>query len=416
MNFIQLKSNLEIAWDSLKQHKSRNILTGFGVAWGIFILIILVAAGQGLQEGIMRIFGNYAQNSLWVYGGYIETGMGKKKQILFDRNLIENLQRVYPEIKAISAQKSFPGHLISNDLFSGVFNLTATDIDYFSIKLLKLSSGRTFNKLDKMNNRKVAVIGEHVAEELFPNESSIGKFIQIKGTWFKVIGQLKQGSLFDQMEQRKVFIPFQCLRESIISQPTFSEVGLVLDEHQNIDKFEDFLKNYLSRRYLFSPSDKKALYIFNRKDQIKSFKTLFAGLHIFLWSIGISLLITGMVGISNTMIIVVQERTKEIGIRKAMGAKAKQVLFMILTESIAITLISGIIGLLVGILLSALINLLIAPSSDDTNHLIQGFSINLSVAFSAITVLILSGSIAGLFPARKAAEITPVEAINHETV
>lgn len=411
----QLKLNLDMARHSLQQHQTRNMLTGFGVAWGIFILIILVGAGQGLQEGVMRIFGNYAQNSLWFYGGYTESGNGTRKPVVFDYSLIADLKQVFPEIEAISAEKSISGLLVGTDRHSAMFNVTATDVDYFSIKLLGLSAGRSFNVLDKEMGRKVAIIGERVAEELFPNEPALGKFIQIRGAWFMIIGQLRPGSVFEQGDQGKVFIPFQSLRETIHPDGTFSEVGMVLAPQADLSYFETAIKNYLARRYHFSPTDTQAMYVFNRKEQVKAFNSLFGAIQAFLWAIGISLLLTGMVGISNTMIIVVKERTKEIGIRKSLGAKGRQVLFMILTESVAITLLAGIVGLLLGMLFVFLVNLFLGASPDDNSVVIQGMSVNFSIAAAAIIILILSGGLAGWFPARKAAGITPVEAMNYET-
>nr|WP_321453379.1 ABC transporter permease [uncultured Carboxylicivirga sp.] len=413
--FLRLKVNLLIAFDSMKQHPTRNVLTGLGVAWGVLVLILLVAAGQGLQEGVMRLFGNYAQNSLWYYGGYTETGNGNRKPVVFQYDLLNDLRILFPEISALTVEKSRMGENVVSDHHSGRFSITACDIDYFSIKLLKLDQGRFFNPVDEYSGRQIAVIGERVAEELFNSESAIGHFIQINGSWFKVVGQLKKGSFFDQSEQNKIFIPFGSYCQSVDPDHSFSEMGLVVQDNADVNGIEKAIGQYLGRRYGFDPQVKKSLYVFNRKEQVKSFKALFGGIQLFLWIVGLSMLLTGMIGISNTLFMVVKERTKEIGIRKSVGAKSRQILSMILVESVSITLLSGLVGLFFGGVISFVVNWVLTPSGEDDVRIIEGLSLNITIALITICVLVITGSLAGLFPARKAANISPVEAINYET-
>lgn len=409
-----LQLNLLLATNSIQQHRTRNILTGFGVAWGIMILILLVGAGQGLQEGIMRIFGNYAQNSFWYYAGSVDSKTENKRTIQFDQKLMDDLRKAFPAITAISPQRTTAALVVNNQANSASYPVIGVGVDYFSIRLLTIENGRPFNPWDEQQKRRVAIIGEQVAEEMFSKGVAVGEYLQITGAWFKVIGVIKKGSLFDQAEQKKVFIPYTSMRESLNAEDTFTEFGIVVRNESMAKKYEKSICRYLARRYNYAQDDKKALYVFNRKEQIKSFNSLFGSLKAFLWAIGLSLLLTGMIGISNTMIIVVQERTKEIGIRKALGAKSKQILAMILTESMLITLLSGFVGLLLGVFLSFLLNLILFTTTDQENAIVQGVVVNISLAIGAIITLVITGSLAGLYPARKAADITPIEAINYE--
>ena len=412
---LDIQLNLLLAIESIKQHQSRNILTGFGVAWGVMILILLVGAGQGLQDGVMRIFGNYAQNSLWFYAGMADSESVNKRPILFDSRLIDDIYTAFPDITVISPQKSTSALVVNSNGNSSNYTISGVGAQYFSIKLLTINHGRLFNPWDEKQNRKVAIIGSRAAEEIFGNTNALGQYIKITDTWFMITGVLKKGSLFDQAEQKKIFIPISTMCQTIDYEDKFTEFGIVTTSECTAASYEKSINSYLARRYNYVPEDTKAMYVFNRKEQVKSFNSLFGTIKVFLWAIGLSLLLTGMLGICNTMIIVVKERAKEIGIRKALGAKSSQVLSMILTESVLITLIAGIIGMLLGMFISFLINITLFDSTDADSSIVQGVVVNISLAMGAIITLVISGSLAGLYPARKAADITPVEAINHES-
>jgi putative ABC transport system permease protein len=415
--FSRFNENISESWDSLKQHRTRNILTGFGVAWGILILIVLLGAGEGLQNGMMKFFGNYAQNSIWFYGGTtseVHEGQTEGKTIKFDSELVADFSRVFPEIDEISPEKISGSVLAQNKHQTARAQLYGVNPGYFSIKLLKTEQGRILNRSDYSLMRKVAVIGDKLAEEIFQTASPIGAFVEANGTWFKVVGVLKSGSMFSQGFRSSIIISMPLYQESMSSDPIFDTFGLTLKKGTNTARTKEKMKQYLARRLNFSAEDNRALFIADLEEQVESFNKLFAAVKLFLWFLGASLLISGVVGISNIMFIVVKERTREIGIRKALGATPQSILGLIITESLVVTGLSGLLGMLLGMGIIQLINGLINSSADDKEQLIESININIPIALIAIITIVLAGSIAGLFPARKAADVKPVEAINQD--
>jgi len=410
-------NQLEDIIHSLKQNKLRNILTGFGVAWGIFILVILLGAGNGFQTGIMKLFGSFAQNSLWVYGGQsssVEIGMTEGKLILFNEEDVNIIGKRFTEIESISPETTIPRSIVSFKENFGAYTIKGISEDYFKIKILDIDHGRTFNKLDNSEKRKVAIISNKIKKVLFKQNNAVGQFINISGTWFKVIGVLDEGNIFTQSEQNAIFIPFNSVKENYNIGNEFNTFGFTLKSGVNTKDFEIKLKKILANRIGFDRFDEKALFVLNFDEQIKSFDKLFNGIKAFLFFIGVCLLLSGIIGIGNIMLIVVKERTKEIGIRKAIGAKSNSIIMMILSESVVITFIAGLVGLLLGIGVTNLVNLIITQFYDKEDVLISNFGINIPIALLSMFLIVVSGCLAGLYPAKKAAEIMPVVAINHE--
>ncbi len=408
---------IEEIFHSLKQHKLRNVLTGFGVAWGVFILVLLLSAGDGLQKGVMKLFGGFAQNSLWIYGGQsstIEIGMTAGKSIIFTEKETELLEQRYQEIEAISPEVSLTNSIVSFEENYGVYSIKGIGEDYFRIKILGVEQGRCFNYYDNIEKRNVVVIGSRVKDIVFKESEAVGQFVNIAGAWFKVVGVLNEGTLFNQNQQDAVYIPFNTMKSVFNQGNEFTVFGLTLKQGTRTKGFEKKIKKYLANRIKFDESDKKALFIMNFDEQIKTFDKLFKGLKVFLGFIGVCLLLSGIIGIGNIMLIVVRERTREIGIRKAVGAKSKAIIMMILSESVAITFIAGLVGLLLGVGVTSLVNLVMSRVYANEDVLISSFNINFSVAITAMFLIIISGCIAGLYPARKAAEIMPVVALNYE--
>ncbi|MDF1550896.1 MAG: ABC transporter permease [Bacteroidales bacterium] len=409
--------NLRESVFSIRQNSLRNLLTGFGVAWGTFILVMLLGAGNGLQMGIMRIFGNFAQNSLWVYGGMTSNtraGAIEGRKIAFSLSEIDNLKTIFTEISLISPELDAGSHLVASQGSDGIYGLKGIDLDYFAIKVTKLKEGRFFNYPDKIYRRRCAIVGEKVADELFgKKQKGIGQMIEINNQWFTVVGILKSGLFSGMGTERQIYLPIQTMQAVLTGAGNIGNFGLVLRPGIDAAKFEKMLKSWLSRKLHFDKEDNKALFVFNQQEQIKAFSSLFGAVNAFLWFLGIALLISGMVGIGNIMLVVVKERTKEIGIRKAIGAKNKHIMQMIITESFLITLMSGIMGLFIGFMLIVLINgLFFSHTAED--DIFMGFNFETGIGFLAIFSLVVAGIIAGAFPARKAANIQPIEALNYD--
>jgi putative ABC transport system permease protein len=404
---------------SLKHNKIRSLLAGFGVAWGIFILILLLGTGKGFQEGILKLFGSFAKNSFWVYGGQVAENKTANtpflKQVLFTVDDVENIKKRFTAIDAISPELNYNGPLLVNSQFNkGYFQLRGVWSDYFKVKNIKPVEGRLLNILDNMNNCRVALIGKQMADVLFPHSSPVNQFINIGGAFFKVVGVIQKGSLFMQGEQNMVYMPYNTFTDCFYKGLEFNAFMLTLVPSANAIDFQKTLTGYLARKYGFDSNDKSALYILNTEEQVQAFNKLFKGIDIFLWCIGLSLLLSGIVGISNIMLVIVKERTFEIGIRKAIGAKSGNILGMIISESVIVTSLAGVVGMVMGILFVWLLNWVVASFFTDAGTLFTKAGIDFPIIIFSLFLLVVTGILAGLFPAKKAAEIAPIEAIRYE--
>lgn len=408
---------IEEIWHSLKEHRKRNILTGFGVSWGIFILVLLVGAGNGLQKGVMVLFQDYTQNSFWVYGGKTslsKPGQNPNRLISFKQQEIEILKEWYPEIEHTSPELKYNGKLLHSKTKSyHRFECYGIKSDYFNIKTYNKSQGRFFNPLDDEQNRNIAIIGQDIAEGLFDHKNVVGKYFCIDGIWFQIVGVLAEKSLFSN-NKRHIYIPFGTLQNHFFANKNINCFALSLKPENSARKFEKSIKNYLSKNYQFDIEDKNAIYINNVQSNAKSIKGLFKTINGFLWLVGFCMLLSGIVGVSNIMLVVVKERTQEIGIRKAIGAPPKSILYMILNESIIITFISGVTGLFAATIIVNLINLIIGDIISDSNSIFKGLDVNIPIAIGAILTLVIAGAIAGVYPARKAASVLPIKAISSD--
>lgn len=403
-------------FNSIRQNKIRTILAGFGVAWGIFILVILLGVGQGFQNGVMGMFDIFAQKSMYIYGNRTSKkfkNMKEGMEVLFDKEYLHTLHERYAAIEAISPEIMLPNIGVAYKEKNSFATITGVEADYFHIKLLQpKSGGRLFNALDILQGRDVVIIGEGIEQTLFGKRNSLGCNLNIEGTMYKIIGVLKSDNLFSIQERNSVYIPFGSFSRNLNKDARFSSFCMMLKPRANTREFETELKNYIAYKSGFDIEDAQAIFIANIEAQTSSFESLFNGLKILIWGIGICFLLSGIVGICNIMLIIVKERTNEIGIRKAVGALPTTIINLVLSEAVTITMLAGVIGIMLGTGVLYLIDLAI-ESMADTSVMAQT-SINIPVVIFALFVLVLSGIIAGLFPAIKAAQITPVDAIRYE--
>ena len=402
---------------SIQHNKARSILAGFGVAWGIFILILLLGAGKGFQDGINAIFNVFAQKSMVLSSGSISKtikGNNEGKVILFDQKFVESLSsRFEDNIEAISPEVSYNGNsFIINGKNGGQFQIKGVSSEYFAIKKVKTKEGRLINLADDLNSRRNIIIGKQVSERLFSKSNPIGQFLNIKGVYFKIVGVLESGSIITKGDEDVIFLAYNTFTGYFNQGKAYNTLNILLKNTSNTSKIEDQLREYISMKYNFSKDDYSALYIMNFETQVKAFNQLFSTIDYFLWFIGICLMLSGMVGISNIMLVIVKERTSEIGIRKAIGATSSSVLLLILSESVIITFIAGIIGMILGFVFLFIINYILSAFMPES--LISHISVNLSVIILALVFIITAGMLAGLYPAKKAADTMPIEAIRHE--
>ncbi len=400
-------------YSTIQKNKLRTVLTGFSVAWGIFMLVLLLGSGTGIENGVKNEFRNVATNSIWVHPGQTSKpykGLQPGRQIEFTNTDYDEIKANLDGVEHITARYYlWNTNLITYKKEYGAFNIIAFHPDHKFLENTILKEGRLINELDISRARKVATIGTLVKEQLFKDEPAVGKFITINGVLFKVIGvHFDDGR---EMHLRLIYLPVSTAQKVFGGGNKIHAVLLTignagLEQGQAMEKA---VRTKMARRHHFSPDDPKALRIFNTVERFQKFINLFGGIRIFIWIIGIGTIIAGIVGISNIMLISVKERTREIGIRKALGATPNSILGLILSEAVLITAVSGYLGLVVGVAVIELASAYL-PKLD----LFQHPEVDFRVAIGALVLLVISGTIAGFVPARRAASILPVEALRDE--
>jgi len=395
--------------ESIKNHKSKSFIAGVTVSWGLILLILLVGTGQGLEKGIAKLFSDYTIKTVEVYGNEAsisDLSVSKGDLITFNNQDIYTITKSFDEIEHIS-----PILRINVDKVASYkkqlrrFSLVGVNDEYFKIKTLTLKNGRFFNHSDSDN--KVIVIGEKIAESLFNNAKCIGQLIFIKGIGYTVIGVVAKGNLFSN-DSSSIFMPYN-IASAFIGAVGFNDFILSVTSQTDITEFKKMLNAYLAIQKGFNSKDKQAIIFDSVEESLKTFNTLFKSINIFLWFVSISFLVSGMLSIFNVMTIIVKDRTGEFGIRKALGATPISIQKMVLLEALIITIISGVLGLLIGYLIIIMTNLYININSNHEPFLT--IEINFPIVFGALLLLILTGCIAGIVPARKASNIMPVEAL-----
>jgi putative ABC transport system permease protein len=363
----------------------------------------------------MNLFSVFAQKSLYVYGDRTSEkhkNIKEGQEIRFDEKYLDLLKNRFSEIESVSPETSTLA-LVQNEAKNGTFRITGVNEDYMKIKILNVKDGgRLFNRADVANERNVAIIGENTETVLFGKKTALEKHINISGTFFRVVGVLENDNIFSASEINSIYVPYSSYTKTINSAAKFNAFCLCLEQNADSKKFEETMRNYIAHQSRFSVDDKQALYIANFETQTSAFESLFKGLRMFIWAVGICFLISGIVGISNIMFVIVKERTNEIGIRLAVGALPASIISLVLLESVFITTVSGLIGLAFGKGILMFINWILTMTENDT--FLKQTTFDAGTSLTALFVLVIAGVIAGAFPAIKASTIEPVEAIRYE--
>ena len=399
-------------YSTIRKNKLRTFLTGFSVAWGIFMLIVLLGSGYGLENGVRKEFEDDATNTLWVNQGV--TSMAYKgykpgRFIRFTNEDYDNTKKV-EDVEYISGRFTiWENNTLSYKNEFGSFDIFCTHPDYGVVESLTPIKGRFLNSIDVEETRKVTSIGKLVDEALFKGEDPLGKYIKVAGIPFKVVG------VFDDpggdRDLSRIYIPISTAQMVFNRGNRLGTMSMTIGDAsvKRSKEMEEEIRNELAQRHNFNPEDQRAIHIWNNMEQYMQFMTLFANIRLFIWVIGMGTIIAGIVGVSNIMMIVVKERTKEIGIRKSMGATPGSIVSLILQESILITAFAGYVGLVLGVGLLELVSKNLPATEYFSNP-----EVNISVALGATGILVLAGAIAGFVPARKASAVKPVIALRDE--
>jgi putative ABC transport system permease protein len=406
MSVDGLRETLEV----LRRNKLRTSLTALSVAWGIFMLVLLLAAGNGLRHGVEYDFRDEATNSIWVRSAKTSVpfrGQGPGRPVNLDDGDIEALMREVPDIEYMTGRYYVRGPLpVSRGNASATFDVRGCHPDHQFLERTIILSGRFIDELDIRSRRKVAVIGPTVTKALFGNEDPLGQEINIRGVNYTVVGEYDdQGG---EGELRRIYIPITTAQlvyhgQNRVHHIMFTTGGAGLDESAAMAKQS---RDILGQRHAVSPSDRRALVVTNNLLQFRKLMDIFDWIRSFVWMVGLGTLFAGIVGVSNIMIISVQERTLEIGIRKAIGASPASIITMILSEAVLITSVAGYTGLTAGIGCVELFRHYLPQ-----NEYIRDPSVDVRVGLIAIALLVLTGGLAGILPARKAARVRPVVAM-----
>lgn len=398
-------------FETIRKNKLRTILTGFSVSWGIFMLIILLGSGNGLQNGVLNQFQADAVNSLWIYSGRTSmpfNGMKAGRRIQFTNEDYQKTKDSGLDVDKISSRYSiFRNSQISYKTEFVNYNIIAVHPDTETLESTSNLKGRFLNDIDVKNFRKVVAISTVVEEALFKREEPIGKYVKINGIPFQVIGVFTD---YSERDLQRVYVPISTAQKVFNGANRISNMSFTTNtpDIESLQAMEQQLRKSFASRHKFDLTDRRAMWINNNMENYQRTMALFSGIRIFVWIIGVFTIIAGIVGVSNIMIIVVRERTKEIGIRKALGATPSSIVSLVLLESVLITSTAGYIGLVLGVILLEVL----APHTQI--EFFMNPSVDLSVGIQATLVLVFAGLLAGFFPAWKAAKVMPIEALAHE--
>jgi len=402
---------------TIQKNKLRTFLTAFGVFWGIFMLVLLLGAGNGMQNGVEKDFGNQANNSLWIWEGKTtmpHQGFKPGREIRFTEGDVAALQREIEGAEFVATRNRLRGEYTLNyKEKNGSFQVFGSNGEFFKINGEEFIKGRSINLFDIEKKRKIVVIGDRVREVLFGDSiQAIGEYIEIKGIHFRVVGIFKIDGGNGRREER-AYIPFSTYQNTFNPKKTIDLLGIMVKDGYQANDVEKDVRKVLAQRHHFSAEDIQALGLNNNQEDFERFQGLFKGIRMFVWVVGVGTLIAGIVGVSNIMLIIVKERTREIGVRKALGATPWSIISLIIQESVVITAVAGYTGLFVGVALVEGINILLKTFEIEGDFFANP-EVNFTVAMSATITLIITGTLAGLIPATKAARINPVEALRDE--
>ena len=409
--------------EALSSNWFRTALTAFGVIWGIFILVILLAAGKGLENGVKADFGDIATNTMFMWTQTISKpykGLPKGRRFRYRIGDVQAIKDNVPHMRFVSPRNQLGGfggnNNVTRGLNTGAYNVYGDYPEIIQQEPMDITGGRFINYGDIQEKRKVAVIGEGVVSELYEKgEDPIGTYIKISGVNFVVVGTYKkksQGGGDNEESQKQIYTPFTAFGQAFNQGDRVGWMAITAEDGHSITQLKEQVFDVIKERHTIHPEDDRAIGNFDLYEQYSRIEGLFFALKLIAYFVGSLVLISGIIGISNIMLIVVKERTKEIGIRRAIGASPWSIRGQVLLESIFLTIISGMMGISFGAFVIYLINM--ALDATGPVDMFANPSVDINVVMIALTILIVSGLLAGLIPAQNAIKVKPVDALRTE--
>lgn len=410
--------------EALTANVFRTTLTAFGVFWGIFILVILLAASTGLENGVKKGFSGMATNTMFMWTQATSKaykGLPQSRQYNFKNADVTALKENFPDLKYVSPRNQLGGFEGSNNVIrgtkTGAYNIFGDYPELVYQESMDIVEGRFINHGDINGKRKIAVIGQGVIDEMYQKgEEVIGSYIKINGVNFMVVGIYKSKRNNNgnaESAQKNIFVPFSTFQQAFNRNDIVGWMAITAKDGASITELKPGIFDFLKARHSISPDDERAIGHFDLYAEFSKVMGLFTILKFIAYFVGTLVLLSGVIGISNIMLIVVKERTKEIGIRRAIGASPRAIRTQILTESIFLTIIAGMAGIAMATGLLAILNMVLDSMPSD-GMMFANPSVDLGVVFIALLILVGSGLLAGFIPAQIAISIKPVDALRTE--
>jgi putative ABC transport system permease protein len=412
-------------WHALAKNKVRSLLTAFGVFWGIFMLIVMAGASNGLKNGIVEGVAKFATNSCFMWSGQTGEpykGFKRGRQWNMDSDDLTFILANVPEVEYISP-KNFGSNMNSgpntiHGLKSGAYNIKGDYPAYIKIDPYTTLQGRWINDMDILEKRKVCVIGQKVYEQMFEaKENPLGVYLKISGVYYQVIGVIRPETQINinGRAEESIFLPFTTMQQTYNMGNMVHFLAITAKKGIPVSVVEEKVKNIIKKRHSIAPTDVQALNSVNIEEQFKQISGLFLAIGVLTWIVGIGTLMAGVIGVSNIMLVIVKERTKEIGVQRALGASPRTIITQIMLESVALTTVAGYTGLSLGVALLELVNKVLESQPPNADRaFFKNPEVSISIALVSLTILVLAGLFAGSIPAQRALQIKPIEALREE--
>lgn len=409
-------------WVTITRNKTRSLLTCFGVFWGILMLIILLGSGRGFKNGVMGRLDGFATNSLFFYSDRTSEpykGFNKGRYWSMRNRDVETITQNVQGVEAISPViwGSRSDKNIVYGQLTGTYNVKGVAADYFKLEAQKLHNGRLLNEIDIREKRKVCLIGKQIRETLFNDQNPCGKYVRVNGIYYQIVGVVEQRTNNVNIGGRaaeSVFIPYTTMQQTTNQADRINFLGVVVDRNVAVEKVLDEISTILKTQNEISPTDPQAVGVENLAVMFGTYDRLFIGIDILVWLVGLGSLLAGIIGISNIMMVTVKERTREIRVRRALGAKLFNILSQVMSESLVLTALAGLIGLTLGVFLLDVVDKLLSSQPASNGTFFEHPEVSIQTAVAATIVLLIGGLFAGLIPAWRALQIKAIDAIREE--
>jgi len=411
--------NIREIWSTITRNKTRSIFTAFGVFWGMLMLMVMLGCGLGIERKMVKSWGDTSANAAFFFGGSTSMpykGFKRGRSIDFKQNDITALQKQFTEIEYIAPiiWGSVPKMTHAD---KSTKNLTCIGLsgEYDKLNPCRIIEGRFINDIDVEQNRKVCLMGSKVKNTLFGESKAEGALVWVNGSAYTVIGVMEKQADINMFgnPEGSIYTPYTTLAQASNLGDNIHSIGMSVSKNINVQDFEKEALAFLKERHSVAPEDEQGIGSFNTKQFFDTFANLFLGIRILIWIVGLGTLAAGMVGISNIMLVTVKERTQEIGVRRALGASPFVIIRQIMSESLLLALIAGVLGLIVGVLISMGADSVLATMPQDEAFL-DGTFVPFGVALGVLGILILSGLMSGLLPAYRAVQIKAIDALRDE--